>query len=416
MGLLRGFVGGVANAAGQIADQRIGRYTAEMFSQQRDLAEQAKELRIEEMNSRRDAANRANAVADANAARTGAVSRIDAASGLIADERVAQTRGQVESGITDRSTWTPEQQAAVDQSLALDRKGLIGDPRIREQAARSTGDITPQQAALADADQRRLDAATARDDSRDASTNRRLDITEAWNKKQDEIRNRLASFQEARLGRMESKDGARIDKAELNSNRQSLQAVLKDIGTQEDKLQVQAAGLLDPTQMAVIQKQLKVLDTDRVAARNHLLSLAGIEPQKAEKPKFGSAAEALMGGEGTDAQYDQAFGKGAAKKVRDAEAAKNPTSPGATKPDAMPTSAAAQGLLKEKADRQAASADETKRASAQKDTQKDTRRAEADKITIEEIRGYSPTKAAEVYGKYRDVMPSDVLLVLRRRM
>ena len=64
MGRLRGFIGGVARATEQIADQRIGRYSAQMLAEQRDLAEQAKEFRIEEMYNRRDAANRTNAVTD----------------------------------------------------------------------------------------------------------------------------------------------------------------------------------------------------------------------------------------------------------------------------------------------------------------------------------------------------------------
>ena len=319
MGLLRGFIGGAAESIGRSADKFASHYSAQMLAEQRDSAEQLKELRIEEMQNRRDASTDVRHAAAIDKARTGVVSRVDAAAGLIADDRVEQTRAQVESGITDRSAWTPEQQAAVDQSLALDRKGLIGASDVREQAARNTGDITPQQAASADAEKARQATADKRADTQDANTNRRLDITEAWNKKQDEIRNRLAGIQEARLSRMEGKEGARLDKADLNSNRQALQAVLKDIGTQEDKLQVQAAGLLDPAQMAAIQKQLKSLDADRVTARNHLLSLAGIEPQKeAQKLKFGSAAEALLGGEGTDAQYDAEFGKGAAKKVRDA--------------------------------------------------------------------------------------------------
>ena len=304
MGLLSGFVGGAAKAAGQVADQRISRYSAEMVAEQRDLAEQAKEARIEEMYNRRDAAAEGRQVsaegrqaAAVDKARTGAVSRVDAASEIIADERVAQTRAQVEAGIPNRSAWTPEQQAAVDQSLALDRKGLIGASDVREQAARNTGDITPQQAASADAEKSRLEAANKRVDAQDASTNRRLDITEAWNKKQDEIRNRLAGIQEARLSRMEGKEGARLDKAELNSNRQALQSVLKDIGTQEDKLQVLAAGLLDPAQKDVIQKQLKSLDADRVAARNHLLSLSGVDPQKAGRPEEQDPIKAAMDAE-----------------------------------------------------------------------------------------------------------------------
>jgi hypothetical protein len=47
----------------------------------------------------------------------------------------------------DPSTWTPEQQAAVDQSKQLDQQALLQDPKIRTQAAIDTGDISPTDAA-----------------------------------------------------------------------------------------------------------------------------------------------------------------------------------------------------------------------------------------------------------------------------
>ena len=49
---LRGLIGGVSKAAGQVADNRITRYTAERVAAQRDEAEKDKELRIEEMMKR----------------------------------------------------------------------------------------------------------------------------------------------------------------------------------------------------------------------------------------------------------------------------------------------------------------------------------------------------------------------------
>jgi len=52
---LRGLIGGVSKAAGQVADNRITRYTAERVAAQRDEAEKDKELRIEEMMKRSEA-------------------------------------------------------------------------------------------------------------------------------------------------------------------------------------------------------------------------------------------------------------------------------------------------------------------------------------------------------------------------
>lgn len=73
------------------------------------------------------------------------VSRIDTKAGELADERLAPTRGLIDAGIADRSSWTPEHQAAVDQSLGIRRKDLAG--KLRTEAAIATGDISAKDAA-----------------------------------------------------------------------------------------------------------------------------------------------------------------------------------------------------------------------------------------------------------------------------
>jgi hypothetical protein len=79
--------------------------------------------------------------------RTAQVSRIDAKASELADSSLAPKRGLIDSGIVDRSSWTPEQQAAVDQSLALDKDKAVRDPKTSTEAAIATGDITPKDAA-----------------------------------------------------------------------------------------------------------------------------------------------------------------------------------------------------------------------------------------------------------------------------
>ena len=82
-----------------------------------------------------------------NQLRTEQTNRIDAAAGNIVQPGIDQKRGQIRSSIDDQSNWTPEQQASVDQSLALDRSNAVTDPRVRTQAAIATGDIDPKTAA-----------------------------------------------------------------------------------------------------------------------------------------------------------------------------------------------------------------------------------------------------------------------------
>ena len=91
--------------------------------------------------------------------RTQQAGRIDAATGKIADTAVEAKRGIVNSQIADPASWTAEQQGAVDQSLALDRNAAMIDPKTRTQAAVSTGDITPKEAATLADSERRLDSA-----------------------------------------------------------------------------------------------------------------------------------------------------------------------------------------------------------------------------------------------------------------
>jgi len=83
-----------------------------------------------------------------NQERTAQTQRVDAAAGKIADQKVGEKRRTIEGGIVDRASWTPEQQAAVEQSLELDRQSAMSDPKTRTEAAIQTGDIGPKDAAV----------------------------------------------------------------------------------------------------------------------------------------------------------------------------------------------------------------------------------------------------------------------------
>lgn len=106
----------------------------------RGAAESERAMRLAEFKATLDASS-------AEKARTDQVSRIDSKTGELADAEIGKTRGLIDSNISDRSSWTAEQQAAVDQSLALDRGRAAVDPKLRTQAAIATGDIAPKDAA-----------------------------------------------------------------------------------------------------------------------------------------------------------------------------------------------------------------------------------------------------------------------------
>jgi hypothetical protein len=138
--------------------------------------------------------------------RTAQVSRIDAKASELAESSLAPKRGLIDSGIVDRSSWTPEQQAAVDQSLALDKAQVKADPKTRTDAAIATGDISPKEAATIERDDRRLDAA-----EKATALKERLEMLreEGRNARAD----RSAELQEKRLSVMMELGMARLEKA-----------------------------------------------------------------------------------------------------------------------------------------------------------------------------------------------------------
>lgn len=265
MGIIMGALGGAGDFLAGAMQQRVKTLDA------MDLDTHRSELETQ----------KAKALADYNAvlqdnARQASVSRIDAArTGIIGKAIDSQYAGATPS---DPSTWTPEQQAAVDQSKGIDTAKMQNDPEITAKAAISTGDLSARDAITLAREDRR----DARDDQRHGEANRRLDIQQKFNEDRAKYQDKLAAIAEARANRMEGRQSTQMEKAELQSTRQALSSVLKDIGTQEDKLQTRLADpMLDPAQKAVLAKQMATLDADRISTRNHLLELAGVETPKA---------------------------------------------------------------------------------------------------------------------------------------
>lgn len=136
MGIILGALGGMGE---QMANIGASRMKADMDS----------EARVQESNL---ALQRAQALEQfkmdvGDKMRANQSMRIGAEAGRIADADVGKKRGIIESNITDRESWTPEMQSAVDQSLAIDKSGIVNDAKTRTQAAINTGDIDPKSAA-----------------------------------------------------------------------------------------------------------------------------------------------------------------------------------------------------------------------------------------------------------------------------
>jgi hypothetical protein len=136
-------VGRGVSAAGYAAGDMLARQALMEVQSEMDL-ERTK--RLEEFKQMLQAKDDERKVTLADQARTAQASRIDAKAGEMADAQLTPKKGLIEAGITDRSTWTPEMQAAVDQSLGTERTAMKG--KLRTEAAIATGDISPKDAAV----------------------------------------------------------------------------------------------------------------------------------------------------------------------------------------------------------------------------------------------------------------------------
>jgi len=103
-----------------------------------------------ELASARDRTIKELALEFANKAREDQVNRTDTETGRLADEQVSAKRGLIHSGISNKETWTPAQQEAVDQSLAMDKTAAINSTDTRIQAGRNLGYVSDMDAARYD--------------------------------------------------------------------------------------------------------------------------------------------------------------------------------------------------------------------------------------------------------------------------
>lgn len=198
-------VGRGLSAAGYAAGEMFAK--GALMDQQSEIETQ-KALRLAEfqeaMAARGDRRKVELAEESAERSRTGQVARIDAKAGELADSAVGEKRGLIDAGIADRSLWTAEQQATVDQSLANDRKAMLDDPKTRTKAAVATGDIDPKTMATLDQKGEALTYKLAYEREREDGRDRRADARLSAQERMAHDRN------EALLERMRNGEDVRV--------------------------------------------------------------------------------------------------------------------------------------------------------------------------------------------------------------
>lgn len=135
MGIILGALAGAGGQMADAADKSIAQdYALQRNQQESDLALQRAQA-LEEFK-----------VQMQNTQRTAMVGRLNDAAGNIADQQMAPIQQQEQAGITDPSSWTPEQQAAVDQSNGMRRQGIVQQALSDGSAGLASGDIAPEKA------------------------------------------------------------------------------------------------------------------------------------------------------------------------------------------------------------------------------------------------------------------------------
>ncbi len=201
MGGLFNAVGRGLSAAGYAAGEM---YAKGALTEAQSEQELQKALRLAEFKDALDARGDERKVKLADDARQAQVSRVDAKAGELAGQAVSEKRGMIESGIADRSLWTAEQQATVDQSLARDKKALVADTKTRTQAAIATGDIDPKtMATLGQKDEAltyKLAYEREREDGRDRRSDARLSAQERMaNERNEALLMRMRNGEDVRV-------------------------------------------------------------------------------------------------------------------------------------------------------------------------------------------------------------------------
>lgn len=248
MGIMDGVSRGLS-AAGYAGGEMYGRGA---LAEQQAAAQAERDARLAELQEQSGIRKENRAVAAADQERTKQVARIDSAAGEIAEKAVEGKRGLINSRIEDKSSWTPEQQAAVDQSLNIDKTKVATDPKTRTQAAIATGDISPKDAATLDT---RAEIADAKNQSYLANVQAKLDMA----KDRLEMAQTIATIRAAGGGSGDGKDPANAKMIEylVKNGTPREQATSMVLGDNEGKTK-DPVGLAAQLATALIRDGIRV--------------------------------------------------------------------------------------------------------------------------------------------------------------
>ena len=337
MSLLESFLGNAAGAGANILGDQMKQQAAE--EQAKRMAQFQEQLAIDRLKT----------IAELKRAMDlQAGQEISTEADKIGKERIDKSM-DANNPIADTSTWTPEMEDARNKG----KQGLMATMTSTDKL----GDSANAALKLGYNDQakeirghQQIEMQSNRDDRREEHDIKRENLADMryqtdveWRKERAAVEDRLATVRErlagaaeARAGRAEKNQTTAMVKAELNSSRQSLQAILKDVALQEEKINSQMATIhskmadpmLAPEQKKPFEDQLKSLekrsnglDAQRVSVRDDLRSLNGMEPYKAEKeapakvtekaPAPEVAIKALMANPDLLKDFEKKYGNGA---------------------------------------------------------------------------------------------------------
>lgn len=291
MGIILGALGGAGGQLADYADKQIAQdQKLEAMGMEGNLAlQRAKALEEFKLNM-------------VNQQRQQMVARVDNAAGQIADAKLAPKVAAEKAGITDPGSWTPEQQAAVDQSNALDRQSIIAQAKADGTAGLASGDISPEKAmentSKLQINQLKMDNLLARAEDRSATMKEIAEVRAESTRYSNELR--LQASQEKRMsGKIDTATGRMLitsEDANIKASTNQMQMLAREL---ESTPRVQN-GKPHP-RIAQIQQQMEEMRQD-------------IETSKASKQAYLRS----MGLAGTGADASTASRPGAAPTVNGA--------------------------------------------------------------------------------------------------
>lgn len=297
---MSGLIGALSQGLSQMGYAAGDMYAKQSMAEQAAAIQSERDKRLAEMQEQADIRKERRAAEAADRQRTDQRARIDAEAGKIADEAVGAKRGLINAGRADAQSWTdadlrkftpadwtPAMQAAVDQSLAEDRKAMMNDTRTRTKAAVRTGDLSIKDAEAIDRDERRIDATNRATDARERQAELRAQTQEyianlnAENaaKRLEILAGRMANGGADGTGEtLKFLDGARkILQSDEANIRQPMMAELAGKSPREQQL---VKDKYKPQLDAIAEKR-KRIEEDFEALREKV----GLPPREGAKPK-----------------------------------------------------------------------------------------------------------------------------------